>query len=85
MRICIYGAGAIGGHLAARYAAAGQEVSVVARGPQLAAIQSDGLTLETLTGSTTHRLRAVADPALLGAQDAVIVAVKATAIPSMPP
>jgi 2-dehydropantoate 2-reductase len=83
MRICIYGAGAIGGHLAARYAAAGKEVSVVARGPHLAAIQSDGLTLETLRGSSTHRLRAAADPALLGEQDAVIVAVKATAIPGM--
>jgi 2-dehydropantoate 2-reductase len=83
MRICIYGAGAIGGHLAARYAAAGMDVSVVARGPHLAAIQSDGLTLETLQGSTTHRLRAEADPAMLGEQDAVIVAVKATAIAGM--
>jgi 2-dehydropantoate 2-reductase len=83
MRICIYGAGAIGGHLAARYATAGMDVSVVARGAQLAAIQSGGLTLETANGSITHRLRAEADPALLGEQDAVIVSVKAPAIPAM--
>jgi ketopantoate reductase len=83
MRICIYGAGAIGGHLAARYAAAGMDVSVIARGPHLAAIKADGLTLETAQGTTTHRLRASADPAELGEQDAVIVAVKATAIATM--
>jgi 2-dehydropantoate 2-reductase len=80
MRICIYGAGAIGGHLAVRYASAGMDVSVIARGRQLAAIRSDGLTLQTAGRSITHRLRAEADPARLGQQDAVIVAVKATAI-----
>jgi len=66
-----------------RYASAGAEVSVVARGPHLAAIRADGLTLETPEGRITHRLRAESDPALLGEQDAVIVGVKATAIPSM--
>jgi 2-dehydropantoate 2-reductase len=80
MRICIYGAGAIGGHLAVRYASAGMDVSVIARGRQLAAIQSDGLTLGTAGRTITHRLHAEADPARLGHQDAVIVAVKATAI-----
>lgn len=83
MRICLYGAGAIGGHLAARYATAGADVSVIARGPHLAAIQSNGLTLESPNGTTTHRVTASHDPSDLGPQDAVIVTVKATAIPSI--
>ncbi len=46
MRICIYGAGAIGGYLAAGLAKAeGVELSLIARGPHLAAIQESGLTL----------------------------------------
>ena len=51
MRICVYGAGAIGGHLAVRLARGGADVSVVARGPHLAAIQRDGLTVHTSDGS----------------------------------
>ena len=45
MRICVFGAGAIGGNFAARLAAAGNEVSVVARGAHLEAIRASGLTL----------------------------------------
>ena len=45
MRVCVYGAGAIGGHIAARLARGGAEVSVVARGPHLAAIRANGLTV----------------------------------------
>jgi 2-dehydropantoate 2-reductase len=56
---------------------------VVARGPHLAAIQSDGLTLESGGSTINQRVRASADPADLGPQDAVIVAVKATAIPAI--
>jgi 2-dehydropantoate 2-reductase len=80
MRICIYGAGASGGHFAVRLAGAGHDVSVVARGAHLAAIQQRGLTL--LSGDTraTAQPRAADDPASLGAQDVVIVAVKATAL-----
>ncbi|MGH6717779.1 MAG: 2-dehydropantoate 2-reductase N-terminal domain-containing protein, partial [Alphaproteobacteria bacterium] len=44
MKICIYGAGAIGGLLGARLALAGEEVTLIARGPHLAAIQTNGLT-----------------------------------------
>lgn len=83
MRVCIYGAGAIGGHLAARYASGGAEVSVIARGPQLAAIRANGLILQTKQGDIHCRPRAAADPGELGQQDAVIVTVKATAIPDM--
>jgi len=46
-RICVYGAGAIGAHLAARLAAAGAEVSVIARGAHLAAMRARGITLRT--------------------------------------
>ena len=45
MRICIFGAGAVGSHLAVRLARAGNEVSCVMRGPHLAAVRKNGLTL----------------------------------------
>lgn len=83
MKVCIYGAGAIGGHLAARLAAGGSEVSLVARGPQLAAIRSRGLTVQTPEGVIGCRPHASADPGELGPQDAVIVAVKAPALPAV--
>ena len=83
MKICIFGAGAIGGHLAARLHTAGADVSVVARGDHLAAIQKDGLVLELPDGAITARLKASDDPRDLGAQDIVIVAVKAPALPDV--
>ena len=83
MRLCIYGAGAIGGYLAAKLALAGAEVSVVARGPHLEAMQAQGLTL--IEGGRTHRvtLRATDDPAILGAQDYVILTLKAHSVPAV--
>jgi 2-dehydropantoate 2-reductase len=86
-RICVFGAGAIGGHLAAKLAAAGHAVSVVARGANLAAIKSRGLALRegarpdarTIAG----RVRASDRPADLGAQDIVFVTTKATALSSL--
>ena len=57
MRICVYGAGAIGGHLAVRLARGGAEVSVLARGPHLAAIQRDGLTVHASDGHHTCACR----------------------------
>ncbi len=83
MRICIYGAGSVGGYLAASLAQGGADVSVVARGTHLAAIQSRGLTVETPDDSITARLRASASPADLGPQDAVIVTVKSPALPAV--
>ena len=47
MKVCVFGAGAIGGHLAVRLARGGADVSVVARGAQLAAIQQNGLKVVT--------------------------------------
>jgi 2-dehydropantoate 2-reductase len=83
MKICIFGAGAIGGHLAARLHAAGVDISVVARGEQLAAIRRDGLSLEIPDGPINARIPASDDPGDLGPQDAVIVAVKAPALPDV--
>lgn len=80
MKVCIFGAGAIGGHLAARLAAGGADVSVVARGAQLDAIRRNGITVRAPDGELTATMRASDSPAELGAQDVVIVCVKATAL-----
>ncbi|HYC47523.1 MAG TPA: 2-dehydropantoate 2-reductase [Burkholderiales bacterium] len=83
MKVCIYGVGAVGGHLAARLCAAGKaEVSVIARGAQLDAIRRNGITLKS-GGKEIHGKPAVAtdDPAGLGKQDLVIVTLKAHAAP----
>ena len=90
MKVAIFGAGAIGGMMGARLAAAGAELSVVARGPHLAAIQANGLTLvERAEGGgetrTTIHPRATADAAELGPQDYVIVTLKAHSLPSAAP
>lgn len=78
MRVCIYGAGAIGGYLAAVLARVeGIQVSLVARGAHLAALRENGLTLQIGGQTRTVRLAASDDPAELGPQDAVIVALKA--------
>lgn len=79
MRICIVGAGAIGGFLGARLAQAGEEVTLIARGAHLAAIQTNGLTLEEADGSRINTPVALAssDMQQAGPQDLVIVAVKA--------
>ena len=79
MRVCVVGAGAIGGLLAARMAAAGQAVSVVARGAHLAAIRRDGLRLIEADGSelAATGIAASDDFAALGPHDVVILALKA--------
>lgn len=83
MKVCVFGAGAIGGHLAARFAKGGADVSLVARGAHLEALRRDGLTVHTRTGDLHYRLNASAAPADLGPQDAVIVTVKAPALPQV--
>ena len=81
-RFCIFGAGAIGGTIAAQLARANATVSVIARGETLAAIQKDGLRL-LINGETLQTsVRASADPAELGPQDYVIIAVKAPFLPA---
>ncbi|MGH8735772.1 MAG: 2-dehydropantoate 2-reductase [Burkholderiales bacterium] len=84
MKICVYGAGAVGGLIAGWLARAGQEVSVVARGANLDAIRRDGLRLRSGDGTLqAARVRAEQDPANLGVQDCVIVAVKGHALPEV--
>ena len=82
MRICIFGAGAIGGYMAAKLAQAGADVAIVARGPHLAAIRSKGLTLlEDGADPVTVQVRASDSAADIGVQDYVIVTLKAHSVP----
>jgi 2-dehydropantoate 2-reductase len=77
MKICIYGAGAIGSYLGVMLSRADAEVSLIARGAQLAAIRANGLKLIKDGETSVARLPATNDPAELGPQDYVIVALKA--------
>ena len=85
MRICIYGAGAIGGYLGAMLESTGAEVSLIARGPHLQAMQSRGLKLITAEGESIHRLNCTDKPESLPAQDFVIVTLKAHSVPKIVP
>jgi 2-dehydropantoate 2-reductase len=81
MKVCIFGAGAIGGYMGVKLAKAGADVSLVARGPHLAAMQEKGLTLIEDGGTTMVPVTASDDPAALGVQDYVIVTLKAHSVP----
>lgn len=84
MKIAIFGAGAIGGLVGAKLARKGEaEVSLIARGPHLAAMRERGLILRDADGETTVTVRATSDPAELGAQDVVFLALKAHSIPGI--
>jgi 2-dehydropantoate 2-reductase len=80
MKICVYGAGAIGGLMAAWLARSGHDVSVVARGAQLDAIRREGLRVRSKGGVESFRIKAESDPAKLGPQDYVLVTVKAQSL-----
>lgn len=79
-KVCIYGAGAIGGWIGVRLAQAGCDVSVVARGATLEALKANGLRLQVAGETLKADVRASAAPADLGVQDLVVVAVKAPAM-----
>ncbi len=82
MRVCIFGAGAIGGHVGALLARQGFDITLIARGPHLAAMQKDGLTLITDDGDEfVTRPHCIDDPADAGVQDYVLVALKAHSVP----
>lgn len=86
MKVCIFGAGAIGGYIAARLAHAGAaEVSVVARGPHLAAMKERGLVLRAGGESITTHPRVSGDPTELGPQDYVVITLKAHSVPGALP
>lgn len=84
-KICIFGAGAVGGFIAANLAHAGLEVSIVARGAHLAAIRERGLRLITAQTDFTVSVLASDDPAELGPQDLIISTVKAQALGAAAP
>ncbi|HXC26634.1 MAG TPA: 2-dehydropantoate 2-reductase [Stellaceae bacterium] len=83
MKTTIFGAGAVGGHLAARLGAAGADVSAVCRGEQLAAIRERGITLHIHDERYHSRLQATDRPQDLGPQDLVIVTAKSSVLPEM--
>jgi 2-dehydropantoate 2-reductase len=87
MKICIVGAGAIGGFLGAKLALAGEDVTLIARGPHLAAIQRDGLKLLMADGgeAVAEGVRATSDFDEAGPQDAVFLTLKAHSIPAVAP
>jgi 2-dehydropantoate 2-reductase len=78
MRICVFGAGAVGGHIAARLAAIGHDVSVRARGAHLEAMRSRGVKLIHGDEIISARVRTEG----IGVQDAVFVALKANLLGS---
>ncbi|WP_373504570.1 2-dehydropantoate 2-reductase [Aestuariivirga sp.] len=77
-KICIFGAGAIGGYVGARLALKGEaDVSLVARGPHLAAMKANGLTLKQAGEIQVVRPKVTDDPRQLGVQDFIILTLKA--------
>lgn len=86
MRICVFGAGAIGGLMAAKLAQKGEaEVTVIARGPHLAAMQAQGLRLRSDGAETVAHPRCVASAEEAGPQDYVVVTLKAHSLPAAAP
>lgn len=83
MRICIFGAGAVGSHFAVRLALAGHDVSCVMRGAHLEAVKARGLTLRVGNTELRAKVKASADPAALGPQDLVVSTLKANALGSL--
>ncbi len=75
--ICVFGAGAIGGYLAAKLEAAGTKVSIVARGPHLAAVQQNGLVLQSGGERIVTRPNAVGHGDAIGPQDYLVITLKA--------
>jgi 2-dehydropantoate 2-reductase len=82
-RICIYGAGAIGGYLGVELALAGADVTLIARGPHLAAMQAHGVRLLIDGEERVAHPRCTADPAEIGPQDYVFITLKAPSVPGI--
>jgi 2-dehydropantoate 2-reductase len=83
MRICIFGAGAVGSHFAVRLALSGHEVSCVMRGPHLDAVKADGLRLRVGDTEFLAKVNASDNPAALGQQDVVISTLKAPGVAAL--
>jgi 2-dehydropantoate 2-reductase len=85
VKVAIFGAGAIGGLLGVKLAQAGADVTFIARGPHLAAMQADGVTLLSGEQRTVVHPRCIADPSAAGVQDFVVVTLKAHGLPGAAP
>jgi len=83
MKICVYGAGAIGGYMGAKLAKSGVDVTLIARGPHLEAMKKNGLTLRSEGETINVRPRVTQDSREAGPQDYVILSVKAHALPGI--
>ncbi len=83
MRICIFGAGAIGGYLGAELASSDVDVTLIARGPHLEAMQRDGLKLLIGGEERISHPNCTSDPAEAGHQDYVIITLKAHSVPGI--
>lgn len=81
MKICVFGAGAIGGYLGAQLALAGEETTLIARGPHLEAMRRSGVRVVSGGEEITARPFCTGDPSLAGVQDFVIVTLKAHSVP----
>ncbi len=77
MRIAIFGVGGVGGYFGAQLAKAGEDVTFIARGDHLRAIQTQGLAVETPTGEILiHPAQATDDPRQVGIVDLILLCVK---------
>jgi len=85
MKVCVVGAGAIGGLTGAWFAQAGHEVCLIARGAHLEALRKNGLTLVSGGGRGVFPIPASSEPADFGVQDAVFICLKAHSIAAMLP
>ena len=83
VKICIVGAGAIGAYFGLELALGGAEVSLIARGPHLAAMQAGGVRVRAGAEERRAEVRATDDPAELGPQDAVVITLKAHSVPGI--
>ena len=84
LKVCIYGVGAIGGFIGTRLALGGEcDVSAVARGATLAALQAHGLRLQQGGARLSAPVRATDDPSTLGVQELVLIAVKSPSLPEV--
>ena len=82
MKVCVFGTGAIGGYLAARLADSDAELTCIARGKQLEAIRSRGLTLIENDSRQNHRVNCTDQPAEAGPQDVVFITLKSHTVPA---
>jgi 2-dehydropantoate 2-reductase len=85
VRFAIYGAGAIGAYLGAKLSVAGEDVSLIARGPHLKAMQANGVRLTSADGDIEARPVVTGDPATIGEVDCLVLAVKAHGLTAIAP